>query len=242
MSAAVKWDDAEQGSEAWLLARRGRITGSRFKDARSRLKNGSPSDECKRYAMDLARERLGGLPPKPYQTPAMTVGREQEGTARMLYEARTGELVEEVGFAYTEDGLFGLSPDGLIAPKGAFECKTMVSSATMFKALVDGDVAEYRDQCLGYLWLLHLDWVDLCLWCPDLQILRVIRITRDEDEIQSLVDDLMSFNRMVETYRERLQAIRDQWGLDAAAAASVHVDTSTPEPTPAPAALPAELF
>lgn len=245
----IAWNDAPQGSEAWLAARLGRITGSRFKDARAKLKNGSPADDCKRYAMDLARERLGGSPPKPYQTPAMTVGREQEGVARMLYEARTGELVEEVGFAYTADGIFGLSPDGLIGNQGAFECKTVVSSSTMFKAMVDGDISEYRDQCIGYLWLLHLQWVDLCLWCPDLSIMRVFRITRNEEEIDALASDLIQFNGMVEDYKRRLAAVREQWSV-AGVAMPIEAEVA-PEPEPktekpaaqavAPEALP-ELF
>ena len=33
----------EQGSEAWLAARKGCITGSRFKDCRDKLKSGGPS-------------------------------------------------------------------------------------------------------------------------------------------------------------------------------------------------------
>ena len=43
-----------QGSAEWLEARKGRITGSRFKDARDRLKSGAPSKACIAYAMDVA--------------------------------------------------------------------------------------------------------------------------------------------------------------------------------------------
>ena len=48
----------EQGSEAWLAARKGCITGSRFKDCRDKLKNGELSEKAKLYAMDVARERI----------------------------------------------------------------------------------------------------------------------------------------------------------------------------------------
>ena len=116
----------EQGSEAWLAARKGCITGSRFKDCRDKLKSGGPSKACIAYAQDTARERMGGSAPAKFQNAAMRTGTEQEPLARLAYERRTGNLVEEVGFFTTEDGMFGLSPDGLIDDDGVLEIKTMV--------------------------------------------------------------------------------------------------------------------
>jgi exodeoxyribonuclease (lambda-induced) len=233
----ILWNNAEQGTDAWKAARRGRITGSRFKDARARLKNGSPAGECLGYAYDVARERLGGIAPAKFTTSAMREGTTNEPLARMKYEARTGEIVDEVGFAYTEDGKFGLSPDGLIGDDGVWECKTMVSSKTLFEAMVDGDISEYRDQCLGYLWLLHRQWVDLTLYCPDLDLLHVVRITRDEDEIQKLVDDLMAFDRLVESLRARLAALMPE--QDAALDGLTLWEAAEPAAVPAPEAAPA---
>ena len=205
---SIIWNNAEQGTEEWLEARRGAITGSKAKVARERKKNGERTDASLRYAMDLAREREGGTAPAVFQNAAMRTGTEQEPIARMKYEARTGELVDEVGFAHTEDCKFGLSLDGSIAPAGAIEIKTMVSSDTLFSALVDGDISEYRDQCLMAMWLLTLDYVDVVLWCPDLDLLRVIRVERDEDEIERFEADMLEFDRLVESYRARLRAVR----------------------------------
>lgn len=198
--------DHEQGSEAWLAARKGCITGSRFKDCRDKLKGGQPSKACLAYAMDIARERVGGDAPAKFQNAAMRIGNEQESSARFAYERRTGNLVEEVGFFTTEDGLYGLSPDGLIDDDGVLEIKTMVSSDTLFSAVADGDISAYMDQCLGYLWLLGRQWVDLVLWCPDLQHLVIHRITRDEDAIQKLQDDLMAFAALAGQYEDQLRA------------------------------------
>ena len=91
----------EQGSEAWLAARKGCITGSRFKDCRDKLKSGGPSKACIAYAQDTARERMGGSAPAKFQNAAMRTGTEQEPLARLAYERRTGNLVEEVGFFTT---------------------------------------------------------------------------------------------------------------------------------------------
>ncbi|MFC4923630.1 lambda exonuclease family protein [Delftia deserti] len=198
--------DHEQGSEAWLAARKGCITGSRFKDCRDKLKGGQPSKACVAYAMDTARERVGGRAPAKFQNAAMRTGTEQEPLARQAYERRTGNLVEEVGFFTTEDGLYGLSPDGLIDDDGVLEIKTMVSSDTLFSAVADGDVSAYMDQCLGYLWLLGRQWVDLVLWAPDLGHMTIKRITRDEDAIEKLETDLMAFARLVQNYEKTLRA------------------------------------
>lgn len=198
--------DYEQGSEQWLAARKGCITGSRFKDCRDKLKGGQPSKACIGYAMDTARERSGGNAPAKFQNAAMRTGTEQEPLARLAYERRTGNLVQEVGFFTTEDGLYGLSPDGLIDDDGVLEIKTMVSSDTLFTAVADGDVSAYMDQCLGYLWLLGRQWVDLVLWVPDLQHMVIKRITRDEDAIEALEADLMAFARLVKDYEEKLRA------------------------------------
>ena len=199
---------ATQGSPEWLAARRGVITASRFKDARDKLKGGAPSKSCLAYAMDVARERIpGGTVPAVFQNAAMRMGQVEEPVARMMREAETGELIEEAGFITTTDGVFGVSVDGLIGARGVWECKTMVSSATLFTAMVDGDISEYVDQCNGAMWLLGRQYVDLSLWCPDLQKLHTIRIERDDEAIQRLEDDLMAFAKLVGQYEAKLRAL-----------------------------------
>lgn len=200
----------EQGTPEWLELRRGRITGSRFKDARDRTAKGLPSAKCALYAMDVARERCGGKAGEKFQNAAMRFGSEQEPLAREAYEKATGNLVFEVGFITDESGYFGLSPDGLIDDDGVLEIKTMVSSDTLFRAVVDGDISEYRDQINGYLWMLGRQWVDLVLWAPDLADLglamKVIRIERDEEAIAALEADLIAFMTMVRDNEQRLRA------------------------------------
>lgn len=201
----MPWLQLDQGSEEWLSARRGKITGSRFKDARDKLKGGQPSKACLGYAMDVARERIGGSAPSKFQNAAMRTGTEQEPFARAMYEARTGHMVDEAGFYLSDDAVFGLSPDGLVNDDGVIEIKTMVGSDTLFTAVADGDVSAYMDQCLGYLWLLGRQWVDLTLWCPDLNHMVIKRITRDEDAIEALEADLMAFSRLVTQYETTLR-------------------------------------
>jgi hypothetical protein len=199
----------EQGSPEWVEARKGRITGSRFKDTRDRLKNGNPSSKCTLYALDVARERCGGKAGDKFQNAAMRFGTEQEPLARAAYEKATGNVVFEVGFITDDSGFFGLSPDGLVDDDGVVEIKTMVSSDTLFTALVDGDISEYVDQCTGYLWMLGRQWVDLVLWAPDLADLglamKIIRIKREEAAIEALEADLLKFMGMVRENESKLR-------------------------------------
>ena len=199
-------NNLEQGSEAWLQARRGLITGSRFRDARDKLKGGQPSKACVGYAYDVARERCGGMAPAKFQNAAMRTGTEQEPQARANYEARTGYMVDEVGFYVSDDSRFGLSPDGLIGDDGVLEIKTIVSSEVLFNVLAEGDLSAYMDQCNGYLWLLRREWVDLVIWVPDLSRTIVHRINRNEDEIEKLEAEMLQFASIVDSHETKLRA------------------------------------
>jgi exodeoxyribonuclease (lambda-induced) len=208
MDSMIKFSNHPQGGEEWLAERRGLVTGSRFKDARDRLKSGAPSGKCNLYAMDVARERCGGKAGDVYVNSAMRFGTEQEPLARAAYERATGNIVFEAGF-FSIDGAFGGSVDGLVDDDGVVEIKTMVSSDTLFTALVDGDISAYIDQCTGYLWMLNRQWVDLVLWAPDLADLglamKVIRIERDQAAIDALEADLIKFLAMVRENESKLR-------------------------------------
>ncbi len=199
----------EQGSEAWLESRRGVITGSRFRDCRDKLKNGNLSNAAMLYAQDVARERCGGRAAAVFVNAAMRFGTEQEPLARQAYEARTGNLVDEAGFITTDDGKFGVSVDGLVNGDGIIEIKTMVSSATLFRAVVNGDISEYTDQINGALWLLGRKWADLILWAPDMPDgarMTIVHIKRDDDAINALESDLVSFESVVSDLERKLRA------------------------------------
>lgn len=199
MIAGLTHHTDPQGGDAWLQARRGLITGSRFRDARDRRRDGSLSAAALGYAQDLARERCGGLLLPVFSTPAMRIGTEQEPEARFAYELQTGQVVTQCGFFSSHP--YGVSPDGLVGDEGLIEIKTMCSSATLFRAVVDGDVSDYLDQIVGEMWILGRQWCDLCLWAPDLGsdgALIVRRIERDETQIERLASDLGDFAAIVD--------------------------------------------
>ena len=214
----MKVHTAPQGSPEWLEARRGVITGSKCKDARD-YKNptaaekkegktrGEPSTKLLNYAYDLARERNGGTPPPVFVNDYMRKGTEEEPAARRAFETRTGMLVLEAGFITTDDDRFGVSVDGFIGDDGIIEIKTMVSSATLFNAYVEGVTEEYVDQCNMAMWLTGRKFVKLVLWAPDLsQPLRIIDIERDDNAINKLEADLLQFKARVDQFTKELAA------------------------------------
>ncbi len=202
--------------------------------------------DAKAYAMDLARERCGGRAAPVYVNAAMRTGTEEEPFAAIEYVARTGLDVSEALFITTPDGKFGMSLDRWVGKRAALEIKTMVSSQTLFKAVVDGDISEYRDQCLFGLWLLNLEWIDLCLGAPDLpNPLHIVRINRDEDEIQKLEDDLVAFEKLVTEYETKLRAKLGQPEPAPAAEPPPWLPSDaalTPARTTGPADVPADIF
>jgi hypothetical protein len=202
----VRFSNWAQGSEEWLAERRGVITASRFRDALDRTKKGELTAKAELYAMDLARERCGGSVFGPYVNAQMRWGTEQEPFARMEYEIANDRLVSEVGFFKTEDGLFGVSVDGIVEDEGAIEIKSIASSDMLYTVLVEKDYSHYVHQVTATMWLLRLQWCDLVLWTPDLaKKMRVVRFPRDEDFIEKMERDLIEFSRIVAGYETKLR-------------------------------------
>lgn len=201
--------DHPQGSEAWLAARVGVVTASRFKDCRDRLKPakgetvGKPSAKFLAYAAQIAVERIARRPiDKVFENWQMREGVEQEPFARQAYDIETGHIVHECGLITTDDGAFGYSPDGLIGSDGLLEIKTIVSADRIVKIIGEKDLSDFMDQCLGGLWITGRQWVDLVLWAPALEPagrhLTIHRIERDESAIEALEADLIDFARLAD--------------------------------------------
>ena len=196
----------EQGSPEWKQARAGKVTASRAKDARDKLKSGAASGKQIAYACQVALERLSGQPADAtFENWQMREGHVQEPIARAAYERRTGNLVDEVGAFATDDDLFLYSPDGLIDGDGLLEVKTLFSPERIMTIVGNGDVSDFIDQCMFGLWLTGRQWIDLVVWVPSLERLTIKRIDRDEDYIEAMETDLMAFSRLVTQYENTLR-------------------------------------
>lgn len=209
----------EQGTDAWLAARAGLCTASRFADARSKLskasKNGSagdPSGNAIDYAWSIAIERIAGKPiDLSFQTAAMRRGSELEPHARFAYECETGYLASESGICVSECDRFAYSSDGLVDDDGMIEIKCPASPTKIGAIWSSPETAasEYIDQIQGGMWITGRKWCDFIMYCPWLEPvgkdLFIQRISRDEDYIAKLSDDLIGFWVMVENFESTLR-------------------------------------
>jgi len=212
---------APQGSEAWLAARAGVTTASRFVDARAKLsrasksgKKGDPAGKAIEYAWTIALERIAGSPlDQAFSTWQMKRGTELEPEARMAYEMASGLLAGESGLLLTDDSKFGYSSDGLVGDDGLIEIKCPANCQKIGEIWSNPETAtaEYIDQIQGGLWLTGRKWCDFVMYCPWLESigkeLFVKRVMRDDEYIKELESDLIEFERLVESHR---QSIIDQ--------------------------------
>jgi hypothetical protein len=160
------------------------------------------SDGAKRYASDLAIERISkkqyGIPPKAW---ILARGHEMEAHARRLYEGQTGSFVTEAGICIDDHG-HGYSSDGLVDDDGLIEIKAPIDSIKIEQILETGDVSEYVHQMQGGMWLTGRKWCDFIMYVPDLEVvgndLYVKRIMRDDEFINSMVEKLSAFSHLID--------------------------------------------
>jgi exodeoxyribonuclease (lambda-induced) len=162
-----------------------------------------PSDTARRYAADLAIERISGEPHgEPPKAWVLERGHQMEAAARMHYEARTGLFVTEAGICVTDDEIFGYSTDGLCDDDGLIEIKAPIDSMKIMAMWAAGDTSEYDHQMQGGMWITGRKWCDFIMYVPALarvgKDLFVKRIHRDDAFIDAMVERLAKFDRLVQ--------------------------------------------
>lgn len=197
--------DAPQGSAEWRLARAGKATGSKA----DCILAGGKGITRRKYMVQLVTERLTGVPQEDgFQSKAMQDGTENEPFARMGYEAQTGELVTEAGFAYLSIPA-GCSVDGFIGDKGILECKCPtphVHVDYMERMRVPPD---YVAQVTHNLWVTGAEFVDFVSYCPLMPEgldLVIVRADRSEFDIKAHEEAVLRFLAETAQMEQRLRA------------------------------------
>lgn len=185
----------EQRTEAWFAARCGKVTASRVADVIAKTKTGYSASRAN-YLADLVVERLTGKPAATFSNAAMEWGTEQEPAARAAYSARTGILVEEVGFIdHPSVAMSGASPDGF-AEEGLVEIKCP-NTSTMLEWILDGKVPskhipqlQWQMACTGRPWC---DFVSYDSRLNERLQLLIVRVPRDDEYIAMLETEVTKF-------------------------------------------------
>jgi putative phage-type endonuclease len=185
----------EQRTEEWFAARCGKVTASRVADVIAKTKTGYSASRAN-YLADLVVERLTGKPAASFSNAAMEWGTEQEPHARAAYSAKTGILVEEVGFIdHPTVAMSGASPDGY-AEEGLVEIKCP-NTATHLDQILDGKPPQkyitqmqWQMACTGRPWC---DFVSFDPRLPERLQLLVVRVPRDDEYIAMLETEVTKF-------------------------------------------------
>ena len=203
-----------QRSEEWFAERRGKVTASRVADVVARTKSGYAASR-ENYMAELIVEHLTGQSAVGYTNAAMEWGTTQEPCARAAYSARTGLLVEEVGFVShpTIDGS-GASPDGVVLD-GLVEIKCPNTSTHLDTLLSDRSVDSISDRHLTQMqWQMACTgaaWCDYVSFDPRLSEhlqLVVIRVPRNDGRIRQLEDEVTRFLAEMHNKLEKLEKLQ----------------------------------
>lgn len=201
----------DQRTNAWFTARLGKVTASRVADVVARTKSGYSASR-ENYMAELIVERLTGQKASSFSSPAMEWGIEQEPNARAAYSARTGELVEEVGFIdHASIAMAGASPDGRIGGHNLVEFKCP-NTATMLEYLLAAKPPEkYVTQMQWQMACAGAEWCDFVSYDPrlpeNLQML-IVRVPRDDKRIAELETEVRKFLAELDEKATKLKELK----------------------------------
>jgi putative phage-type endonuclease len=205
----------EQGTEAWFADRLGKVTASRLADVLAKTKTGYSASR-NNYMTQLVLETITQSRAESYTNLAMAWGTEQEPFARAAYEAKTGQMVEEVGFLpHPTISLAGASPDGLVGDDGMVEIKCPSTSTALECWLtqsqggnpVDG---KYFAQMQWQMRCADRSWCDYVVFDPRMPAkaqLFVTRVERDEEWLKNAEEEVTKFLVEMQAKVETLKTI-----------------------------------
>jgi hypothetical protein len=177
-----------QRSAEWFRVRLGVISASHFSDVLAKGKGKIRHA----YMTKLCAEILTGTHKEGYCSADMRRGIEQEPAARAEYEFSTGNEVNEIGFAISDN--IGCSPDGLININGGLEIKCVIPEVQI-ETLRRNDVPPgHKAQIQGCMLVLNCVWWDFISYSPLMERHSFIkRVYRDGPYICHLQDSLDRF-------------------------------------------------
>ena len=202
----------EQGTQEWLELRKGKVTASRVADILAKTKTGVSASRAN-YLMELAIQRVTGFIEESYTNTAMQWGKDNEGTARALYEAKADVFVDQVPFIDhpTVEG-FGCSPDGLVGTDGLVEikCPNSTTHWEYFKKNVPPQ--KYVIQMQAQMSCTNTQWCDFVSYdprMPERSQLLIVRVARDDSFINDvMIPEITTFLNEVEVEVNLMKGIK----------------------------------
>jgi predicted phage-related endonuclease len=200
------YEDLEQGTDAWLVARRGIVTASVVGQLITpKTVKPASNDYSRGLTASLVAERITGYVEPTFQSQDMLRGTLSEPIARDIYAEHHGVTVDQVGFMVREeaDWKLGYSPDGLVADDGLIEIKAPRQKSHLATILADEVPLEYMAQCQAGLLVSGRKWLDFISYCGGMPLF-IKRVLPDERWQKALVEAVTAFETnaalMIATY------------------------------------------
>jgi putative phage-type endonuclease len=191
----------QQGSEAWHQMRLGKVTASRVADLLAKTKTG-PSASRGNYLIELALQRVTKTIEESYTNAAMEWGTQTEPQARVAYEVKTGNFVDQVAFIdHPTIAGFGCSPDGIVGSDGLIEIKCPNSATHWSYIKANEPPNKYFIQMQAQMAVTGAKWCDFVSFdprMPERSQLLVVRVMRDPEYILYMEAEISSFLKEVE--------------------------------------------
>jgi hypothetical protein len=202
-----------QGSDAWHLARKGKVTASRYKEILT--PTGKFSKSSRKLALRLVAETW--VPEYSWFDGNRFTdwGTEQEAPAREEFTRVTGIEVEQVGFVENVSRyqrIVGASPDALIRSEGEWlsgvELKCPAPD-TLIQYHLNGTLPdEYRPQVLGTMAVCGFDHYHFAAYFPGMPLFHIVVKREDHKEyIESILVALDEFVILYAAVREEVREL-----------------------------------
>lgn len=211
MTNLTTYPELEQGSDAWLDARRGLMTASELNLILTPTLKLANNEKTRAHAYELAAQRISGYTEPSYIGDNMLRGWADETRARDLYSEHRAPVVE-IGGMCRDFGAFKLwcSPDGLVGEDGGIECKSRIQKHHI-RTVADNEVPdEHKLQLQAFLLVSGRSWVDYISYSGGLPMW-IIRVEPDPVVQSAIIEACGAFETKVqevmEKYAERVDGL-----------------------------------
>jgi putative phage-type endonuclease len=170
----------KQGTTEWQKVRLGKLTAS---NAQAIAVQGKGLETL---IYKTIAEILTGKQEQGYYNADMERGNTLEAVARALYEIKTGQRVDTVGFCELDE-YSGASPDGLIGDDGLIEIKCKSDNVFVQELLSDSIDSGHKWQMQMQMFVTGRKWCDYVVYNPNFpNPIKITRVYRDEHDIEKI--------------------------------------------------------
>ena len=186
----------QQGTPEWHQLRLGKVTASRVADILAKTKTG-PSASRNNYLIELGFQRVTKTIEESYTNAAMEWGTQTEPQARVAYEVKTGNFVDQVPFVdHPTIAGFGCSPDGLVGSDGLIEIKCPNSATHWSYIKANEPPNKYFIQMQAQMAVTGAKWCDFVSFdprMPERSQLLIVHVPRDPEFILYMEAEIKQF-------------------------------------------------